>query len=76
MGKECSEVLRKKCSEVLRKECSEVLRKKCSKVLRKEFSKVLRKEWMLNEQECSSMERQQCWLGSVGREVSWIKYSA
>ena len=26
------------------------------------------------EQECSSVEREQCWLGPVAREVSLIKW--
>ena len=27
----------------------------------------------VGRQECSSVEREQCWLGPVGREVSLIK---
>ena len=35
---------------------------------------VERQECRLKEQECSSVEREQCWLGRVGREVSLIKW--
>ena len=72
----CEEVLEEESSlvEEVVPECSKVLRKECSEVLRKECIEVLRKVSRLNEQECSSMERQQCWLGSVRREVSFIKW--
>ena len=35
---------------------------------------VERQECRLKEQECSSVEREQGWLGPVGREVSLIKW--
>ena len=38
-----------------------------------ECREVKRQECRLKEQECSSVEREQCWLGPVGREVSLIK---
>ena len=39
-----------------------------------ECREVERQESRLKEQECSSVEREQCWLGPVGREVSLIKW--
>ena len=39
-----------------------------------EFREVERQECRLKEQECSSVEREQCWLGPVGREDSLIKW--
>ena len=57
---------------------------RCEEVLEEEYSlveevvpecrEVERQEYRLKEQECSSVEREQCWLGSVGREVSLIKW--
>ena len=56
----CEEVLEEECSlvEEVVAECREVERQKCR----------------LKDQECSSLEREQCWLGPVGREVSLIKW--
>ena len=39
-----------------------------------ECREVVRQECRLKEQECSSVEMEQCWLGPVGREVSLIKW--
>ena len=57
---------------------------RCEEVLEEEFSlveevvpecrEVERQECRLKDQECSSLEREQCWLGPVGREVSLIKW--
>ena len=59
-GERCEEVLEEECSlvEEVVPECREVERQECR----------------LKEQECSSVEREQCWLGPVGREVSLIKW--
>ena len=56
----CEEVLEEECSlvEEVVAECREVDRQKCR----------------LKEQECSSVEREQCWPGPVGREVALIKW--
>ena len=55
--------------------CEEVLEEECSLVeeVVPECREVKRQECRLKEQECSSVEREQCWLGPVGREVSLIK---
>ena len=39
-----------------------------------ECREVKRQECRLKEQECSSVEREQCWLGPVGRKVSLTKW--
>ena len=54
----------------------EVLEEECSLVeeVVPECREVERQECRLKKQECSSAERQQCWLGPVGREVSLIKW--
>ena len=56
--------------------CEEVLEEECSLVeeVVPECREVKRQECRLKEQECSSVERKQCWLGPVGREVSLIKW--
>ena len=56
--------------------CEEVLEEECSLVeeVVPECRDVERQECRLKEQECSSVEREQCWLGPVGREVSLIKW--
>ena len=53
-------MLEEECSlvEEVVAECREVEMQKCR----------------LKDQECSSLEREQCWLGPVGREVSLIKW--
>ena len=53
-------MLEEECSlvEEVVAECREVERQKCR----------------LKDQECSSLEREQCWLGPVGREVSLNKW--
>ncbi len=55
--------------------CEEALEEDCSLVeeVVPECRGVDRQECRLKEQECSSVEREQCWLGPVGREVSLIK---
>ena len=56
--------------------CEEVLEEECSLVeeVVPECREAEKQECMLKEQECSSsVEREQCWLGPVGREVSLIK---
>ena len=57
-----------RCEEVLQEECSlvEEVVPKCRE--------VERQECRLKEQECISVEREQCWLGPVGREVSLTKW--
>ena len=52
--------------------CEEVLEEECSLVEVVPECKVLeRQECRLKEQECSSVvDREQCWLGPVGRKVS------
>ena len=54
----------------------EVLEEECSLVeeVVAECMKVERQECRLKDQECSSLEREQCWLGPVGRKVSLIKW--
>ena len=56
--------------------CEEVLEEVCFLVeeVVLECREVERQECRLKEQECSSVERGQCWLGPVGREVSLIKW--
>ena len=56
--------------------CEEVLEEVCSLVeeVVPECREVERQEFRLNEQECSSVEREQCWPGPVGGEVSLIKW--
>ena len=57
--------------------CEEVLEEECFLVeeVVPECRVVERQEYRLKEQECSSVvEREQCWLGPVGREVSLIKW--
>ena len=51
-----------KCEEVLEGECSLV------EEVVPEFRDVERQKCRLKEQEFSSVEREQCWLGPVGRE--------
>ena len=50
--------------------CEEVLEEECSLVeeVVPECREVERQECRLKEKECSSVEREQCWLGPVGRE--------
>ena len=56
-----------RCEEVLKEECFLVEEvPKCRE--------VERQECRMKEQECSNEEREQCWLGPVGREVSLIKW--
>ena len=52
------------------KRCEEVLEEECSLVeeVVPECREVERQEYRLKEQECSSVEREQYWLGPVGRE--------
>ena len=54
----------------------EVLEEECSLVeeVVPECREVERQECRLKEKECSSVQREQCWLGLVGREVSLIKW--
>ena len=54
--------------------CEEVLEEECSLVeeVVPECREVERQEGRLKKQECSSVEREQGWLGPVGREVSLI----
>ena len=56
--------------------CEEVLEEVCILVeeVVPECREVERQECRLKEQECSSVEREQCWPGPVGREVSLIKW--
>ena len=56
--------------------CEEVLEEECSLVeeVVPECREVEWQECRLKEQECCSVEREQCWLGPVGREVSLIKW--
>ena len=56
----------KRCEEVQEEECSLV-----DEVVR-ECREVERQEGRLKEQECSSVEREQCWLGPVGWQVSLL----
>ena len=56
--------------------CEEVLEEECSLVeeVVPECREVERQECRLKEKECSSVQREQCWLGPVGKEVSLIKW--
>ena len=56
--------------------CQEVLEEECSLVeeVVPECREDERQEFRLKEQECSIVERDQCWLGPVGTEVSLIKW--
>ena len=51
-----------------------MLEEECSLVeeVGPECREVERQEYRLKEQKCSSVEREQCCLGPVGREVSLI----
>ena len=70
----CREALETVCDVREVERCEEVLEEKCSLVeeVVPECREVERQECRLKEQECSSVEREQCWLGPVGREVSLI----
>ena len=54
----------------------EVLEEECSLVeeVVPECREVEMQEYRLKEQECSSVEKEKCWLGPVGREVTLIKW--
>ena len=56
--------------------CEEVLEEECSLVeeVVPECREVDRGECRLKEQECSSVEREQCCLGPVGKKVSLSKW--
>ena len=56
----CSVRKVERCEEVLEEECSPM-----EEVL-PECREVERQECRMKEQECSSVEREQCWLGPVG----------
>ena len=70
------EVLETVCEVREVERCEEVLEEECSLVeeVVPECREVERQECRLKEQECSSVEREQCWLGPVEREVSLIKW--
>ena len=53
-----------------------MLEEECSLVEKvvSEFREVERQECRLKEKECSSVKREKCWLGPVGREISLIKW--
>ena len=66
----CRDVLETVCEVREVERCEEVLEEECSMVeeVVPECRGVERQECRLKEQECSSVEREQGWLGPVGRE--------
>ena len=62
--------------EVEVERCEEVLEEECSLVeeVVPECREVERQECRLKDQKCISLEREQCWLGPVGREIFLIKW--
>ena len=56
--------------------CEELLEEECSLVedIVPDCREVKSAGVQAEEQECSSVEREQCWPGPVGREVSLVKW--